>query len=61
MRPGDRVEVRASWSSFNGMRGRLTQVQPFAMVVLDDDPRALRIEESSLMLVESERHMVAGE
>lgn len=62
MTVGDRVEVVASWSSFRGMRGRVTQTRPFLMVVFDDDPRAVRIEEPSVVRIEdSQQHMTAGE
>lgn len=59
---GARVEVIASWSSFRGMRGRVVQTDPFLMVVFDDDPRPMRIEEPTVIpVVESQQHMVAGE
>lgn len=61
MRVGDRIEVTARWSSFVGKRGRVTEMHPFMMVVLDDDPRPLRIEEQSVVRVESERHVGGAE
>ncbi len=61
MRRGDRVEVVASWSTFRGMRGRVDSVAPYLMVVLDDDPRPVRMGETEVMLVGSERDLVAGE
>lgn len=61
MRIGDRIEVRSDWSSFDGQRGRVTQMAPYLMVVLDDDPRPIRIEEGVVFLVESERHIGGAE
>jgi hypothetical protein len=56
-----RVEVIASWSSFRGMRGTVTQTSPFLMVVMDDDPRPIRIEEASVVPVEDPQHIAGAE
>jgi hypothetical protein len=46
---GDRVLVVAHWSSFRGMRGKVTQTTPYLMVRLDGDRYSMRIEEPSVV------------
>jgi hypothetical protein len=48
-------------SSFNGMRGRVTQVMPFVMVHLDGERLPMRFDERDFERVESVRHVGGAE
>lgn len=61
MRPGDRIEVTASWSSFRGQRGRIVATAPHLMVVLDDDPRPMRVGQTEVAPLGSESHVGGAE
>ncbi len=45
----DRVLVFAFWHTFRGARGRVTQVKPYLMVLLDGDRYPMRIEEGAVI------------
>jgi hypothetical protein len=45
---GARVRVTAHWSSFRDMSGRVTQVEPCVMVLLDGYIHPIRIDPVSL-------------
>ncbi len=48
MRIGDRVRVSALWSAFWGQKGKVTQVAPCVMVLLDEYDHPIRIDAVSL-------------
>ena len=52
MKVGDRVVVRAQWSSFDGMMGRVEKVHPYLMVLFDEYAHPVRIEEPSVRLLD---------
>lgn len=47
-----------SW--FDGMKGEVTQVSPYVMVLLDGERLPLRFDARDFDRVESEPHMTAG-
>ena len=54
MKIGDRVQVVALWSSFHTMKGRITQLEPVLMIVIDHDKYPIRVGAQEIALVESE-------
>lgn len=61
MKVGTRVLFVADWSSFVGMHGHITQVEPRLMAVIGDDPRPMAIGESEVIPDPEPQHTVAGE
>lgn len=61
MKPGDRVEVRAGWSSLFGLRGTVKQTRPYLTVVFPDDPRPLRVGENEVVVLEEVKHIGGAE
>ena len=45
---GDRVHVVEPWSSFRGMRGTVTQVRPYIMILIDGDRLPIRVGEREI-------------
>ncbi len=43
VRVGDPVIVTAHWSSFRGMRGRVTQTSPHLMILIERDTYPIRV------------------
>ncbi len=62
MKLDQRIIVVAPWSSFRGQRGRVTPLAPYPMVVLDDDPRPIRVGANEVIPeAESARHIGGAE
>lgn len=61
MKLGEPVIFVADWSSFVGKRGHVTQVHPFVMVVLDDDPRPIRVGEREVVPASETAHHAGAE
>lgn len=51
---GDRVVVTAMWSTFHTMKGRITQLEPHLMIIIDHDKYPIRVGAQEIALVESE-------
>ncbi len=52
IRNGDRVVFVAQWSSFYRMKGRVTQVTPHTMIIVDGDSYPIRVGEKEIALDE---------
>lgn len=50
IRKGDSVVVTAQWSSFFGMKGKVTQVHPHPMIVIEGDSYPIRVGEKEIAL-----------
>lgn len=63
MKIGQRVLFIASWSSFKGKRGHVCQTEPVLMVVMDDDPKPIRVGEREVIPLDfdSRRHLAGAE
>ena len=61
MKVGDRILFTADWSSFLGMHGNLTQVEPFFMATIGDDPRPLRVGEREFVPDAEPAHLAGAE
>lgn len=60
MRVKDRVRVTAAWSSFYGMRGRVTQVEPHIMIIIEGDVQPIRVGEREIVLDEPDEIPLTG-
>lgn len=58
---GERVMVIAPWNTFFRQRGRVTQVTPYVMVLLDDERLPMRFDAGTLVAEQSERHVGGAE
>lgn len=59
MKIGTRVEVRVG--SFTGVHGRVTQVVPFIMVLLEGEAKPMRYGETELLRLADEQHIGGAE
>lgn len=60
MRRHQRVIVVSEKTNFRGMRGRVTQIDPFIMVQLDGERLPMRLDSSELIAEEESAPHVAG-
>jgi hypothetical protein len=58
---GEPVIVVATWSSFRGRKGVVTQVTPFVMVQLEGEAFPLRMGAGEVVAEQSERHVGGAE
>lgn len=43
MKVGDRIVVTAMWSCFHTMKGRVVQLEPHLMIIIDHDKYPIRV------------------
>jgi hypothetical protein len=61
MNIGDRVTVFSGWSSFRGCMGKIVQLKPYVMVLLDGEDKPMAFGTSEIVEESNPRHVGGSE